>query len=398
VSRKIGRNDPCPCGSGKKYKKCCGSSTAAPKPPIRHMSFDHLPDTLKVALREQQRKQTEQVNKYGHGRPRITGDYKGNKLVAVGNQLMGSKKWKTFHDFLFWYIGHALGESWCSAEIKRPYDQRHPILQWYHQLLEFQKIHAKPGGEVHEAIATGPVMAYLGLAYDLYTLDHHTLLQKRLVHRIKDKDQFQGARYEIFVAAAFIRVGFGVTLEDESDTATSHCEFVARHKKKTETAFSVEAKSRHRPGYLGRPGNPKPLGDIKAEVYALLERALAKRADHDRIIFIDVNVPPEDGALFESDWFQRVGEQLRLLEQSQGDKPYPPAFIFFTNLPYHYVGNDCPEPGRRVLFTALNIPEFRPEASLTPEELSQRIAQKHPVVVSLYDSVTTHTQVPHSFD
>mgnify|MGYP000059820033 CR=1 FL=1 len=24
VGEKIGRNDPCPCGSGKKYKKCCG--------------------------------------------------------------------------------------------------------------------------------------------------------------------------------------------------------------------------------------------------------------------------------------------------------------------------------------------------------------------------------------
>jgi len=23
-STKVGRNDPCPCGSGKKYKKCCG--------------------------------------------------------------------------------------------------------------------------------------------------------------------------------------------------------------------------------------------------------------------------------------------------------------------------------------------------------------------------------------
>ena len=23
--KKIGRNDPCPCGSGKKYKKCCGA-------------------------------------------------------------------------------------------------------------------------------------------------------------------------------------------------------------------------------------------------------------------------------------------------------------------------------------------------------------------------------------
>jgi preprotein translocase subunit SecA len=26
---KVGRNDPCPCGSGKKYKKCCGASAAA---------------------------------------------------------------------------------------------------------------------------------------------------------------------------------------------------------------------------------------------------------------------------------------------------------------------------------------------------------------------------------
>jgi SEC-C motif domain protein len=25
---KVGRNDPCPCGSGKKYKKCCGAKAA----------------------------------------------------------------------------------------------------------------------------------------------------------------------------------------------------------------------------------------------------------------------------------------------------------------------------------------------------------------------------------
>ena len=27
-SAKIGRNEPCPCGSGKKFKKCCGAATA----------------------------------------------------------------------------------------------------------------------------------------------------------------------------------------------------------------------------------------------------------------------------------------------------------------------------------------------------------------------------------
>ena len=28
AAEKVGRNDPCPCGSGKKYKKCCGASSA----------------------------------------------------------------------------------------------------------------------------------------------------------------------------------------------------------------------------------------------------------------------------------------------------------------------------------------------------------------------------------
>ena len=27
TSSKVGRNDPCPCGSGKKYKRCCGGAT-----------------------------------------------------------------------------------------------------------------------------------------------------------------------------------------------------------------------------------------------------------------------------------------------------------------------------------------------------------------------------------
>jgi uncharacterized protein len=31
VAPKIGRNEPCPCGSGKKYKKCCLDAGAAPR-------------------------------------------------------------------------------------------------------------------------------------------------------------------------------------------------------------------------------------------------------------------------------------------------------------------------------------------------------------------------------
>jgi uncharacterized protein YecA (UPF0149 family) len=28
VETKVGRNDPCPCGSGNKYKRCCGRTPA----------------------------------------------------------------------------------------------------------------------------------------------------------------------------------------------------------------------------------------------------------------------------------------------------------------------------------------------------------------------------------
>ncbi|MCA9850499.1 MAG: SEC-C domain-containing protein, partial [Dehalococcoidia bacterium] len=33
IAMKIGRNAPCPCGSGKKYKKCCLSREGAPRRP-----------------------------------------------------------------------------------------------------------------------------------------------------------------------------------------------------------------------------------------------------------------------------------------------------------------------------------------------------------------------------
>jgi len=32
ATEKVGRNDPCPCGSGKKYKKCCGAKPRTTQP------------------------------------------------------------------------------------------------------------------------------------------------------------------------------------------------------------------------------------------------------------------------------------------------------------------------------------------------------------------------------
>lgn len=49
-------------------------------------------------------------------------------------------------------------------------------------------------------------------------------------------------------------------------------------------------------------------------------------------------------------------DQLKSLEDSQSlDNPYPSAFLFFTNHPYHYVGNDDLEPSQTALFTGINL-------------------------------------------
>jgi tetratricopeptide (TPR) repeat protein len=64
-AKKVGRNDPCPCGSGKKYKKCCGREvTTAPQPAFdrRLMERDLL--ALKQALEGKNFGSVEEMNRY----------------------------------------------------------------------------------------------------------------------------------------------------------------------------------------------------------------------------------------------------------------------------------------------------------------------------------------------
>ncbi|MDP2916697.1 MAG: tetratricopeptide repeat protein [Dehalococcoidia bacterium] len=65
-AKKVGRNDPCPCGSGKKYKKCCGrdAGTALQPPPFdrRVMERDLL--ALKQTIEEKEFGSVEEMNRY----------------------------------------------------------------------------------------------------------------------------------------------------------------------------------------------------------------------------------------------------------------------------------------------------------------------------------------------
>ena len=125
---KVGRNDPCPCGSGKKYKKC-------------HGGIAHLERICKVMAAvpgmraRHEAKEHQRTEQQGLGKPINAAKMdNGHQFVAVKNRLLHSRKWKTFHDFLGDYLKDAVGSEWGNAELQRPFDQRHPILVWYHKL------------------------------------------------------------------------------------------------------------------------------------------------------------------------------------------------------------------------------------------------------------------------
>ena len=130
-----------------------------------------------------------------------------------------------------------LGADSGNRELRKPLEDRHPILKWYHLLCMLQREFIKEPGKVHSEPMTGAAAAYLGLAYNLYALDHNAELQRRLVERLKDRDQFPGALYETFVAASMLRAGFNLEFENESDGSTTHCEFTATSKSSGQQVF-----------------------------------------------------------------------------------------------------------------------------------------------------------------
>ncbi len=104
----------------------------------------------------------------GLGRPIVAAKLNNHQIVAVGKTVHWSDKWKTFPDFLADYIKTKIGAEWGNAELAKPFDLRHPLLQWYHHYCLHQQTTITTPGEVASAIITGVVACYLGTAYALY--------------------------------------------------------------------------------------------------------------------------------------------------------------------------------------------------------------------------------------
>ena len=119
----------------------------------------------------------------------------------------------------------------------------------------------------------GPVKAYLCFGYDLYWLQLVNRLPESVIERLKDFQGFQGARYEVLIAAVFARAGFEIEWIDDTKATGKHPEFIASHNK-TKKKVGVETKSRRRPGAMNYIGTVTPETHLKGDVFDLYEKAI----------------------------------------------------------------------------------------------------------------------------
>src|ERR1700733_471999 len=373
--KKIGRNEPCPCGSGKKFKKCClekpRMKPVQPPPELIHKAI--------LRFREKKLSRDRWIAQYGYVRPVIHSDNWGKKFVAIRNRIEWSDKWKYIPDFLLDYIPHVFGKDWFDAQVALPKEDRHPVFQWRAACFH-QKAGAAPGAKV-VVTPDGLSLSYLSFAFSLFAIEEARRLDEQLLSRLKHPEHFQGAFHEVFAESTCLRAGFQIERENENVRDLRHTEFTAIHNA-TGQHFSVEAKSKHYPGGLRRPGERQQK--LKLHFGHLINEAVAKNPPHPLVIFLDTNLPFKSAhhvygndVTVPSRYIRRLSQ--RISEEHGGRNPY--AMLVMTNMPSHYVGpKEGPSPNHVHAMMSEN-----------PGTVTGRALQ------ALYDAVPLYGNIPNEF-
>jgi len=276
------------------------------------------------------------------------------RFRIVWNEVWHSPQEQTFHQFLDGLVGKTLGKDWFEQQQSLPVKNRNAIVRWRTTMLSLLK---KPG-DANDAVSaghtlTGPVKAYLCFGYDLYWLQLVHRLPESLIKRLKDFQAFQGARYEVLIAAVFARAGFEIEWIDDTKAAGKHPEFIATHKK-TKKKVGVETKSRKRPGAMNYIGSVTPETHLKGDVFDLYEKAI-QQAPADGLpflIFIDPNVPasfPKDVPAYSDipvetfPWMTEIRDRLVSIWDGAAE-PSAESAVFVTNFAFYYGNEEDPSP------------------------------------------------------
>jgi len=286
------------------------------------------------------RRQEEQARKatFGAGRDILSAVASGQRLAFVGDRYVSVpvEAFPTFPHFLNSYLLSLAGQAWGEAEIAKQPEQRHQFVKWRDHMCR----HIRGAAPLWEKdgkraiTTTGAFHAWHRLAYDLYLVEHNARFHEQVLVRLKDRHNFQGARYELMVAAAFAVAGFKVEYPDPRDTSRKLPDLITTHSA-SGVQIAVEAKSRHRRGVLGYEGPGATSAKESVGLQRLLRDAQEKETDgRPLLVFADLNLPKSADPVA-SGWVANIQEALQN-DSRNSDKVTPAAAYFFTNDCCHY--------------------------------------------------------------
>jgi hypothetical protein len=367
------RVKPCPCGlHGRSYGDCCKDKGihALGNEMLRGTSLRMVPGALSQIQSSM-----------------VKDDV---RFRFVWNELWQSPQDQPFHQFLDGLVVKTLTREWFEQQSLLPVKNQNVIVRWRVAMLELLRRPGDADDDINTGhTLTGPTKAYLCFGYDLYWLQLVHRLPGSLIDRLKEFHRFQGARYEILVAAVFTRSGFEIEWIDDTKASEKHPEFIATHKP-TRKKVGVEAKSRRRPGPINFPGAVTPETHLKGDVFDLYDKAILQAPDGDIpfLIFIDANVPdsPQKGLPSYSNilvdtvpWMKEIRDRLVEIWNA-ATEPTPESAVLITNFAFYYGDNDSPSPtGMGAYF-----PSLKPRVPIIGD----------PMIADLIYCIQTYDTVP----
>lgn len=190
---KVGRNEPCPCGSGRKYKHCCLNATQSPTAP-RWIPLEELPPKVREYAIEQQQMLDAGIH-LQFVKPVV---FQGKKVWAIGSSLYAADNPnQTFHEFLIHHLRDVLGEEWVQENLNLEPPNDHFLIRCFKRYGEWTNSNMTPEnreGSLWASVPNGWAQYLMSLAFDVACLKQNSVLKEELVRRLRIREQFQGAR------------------------------------------------------------------------------------------------------------------------------------------------------------------------------------------------------------
>jgi hypothetical protein len=305
--------------------------------------------------------------------------------LKVGDSMYFSdRKRNTFHEALIDHLSLVLGKEWKEAQAKLPLGDRHFIFECFNETDDYlsseKTVIRKENEELNSVAPNGYVQSLISLAFDIYLLEHAGVLDEKLINRLKLKDQYQGARYEITVAAIYIKAGWTIEwCKDQKGVKIP--EFIAtspdgKHK------MAVEAKSKRRDGILHKDGAFDPTNAEKGNMLYLFNEALGKETfSLPYAIFLDLNSPQTIAKGNKKHWLNDLLALFDTVDPDHNEHTVDKQnLVVSTNFSPHYDGRDKAIGGQYVIAFSPNAERPIPQGYLDPIILAIENVQSVPML------------------